>query len=71
MKKSIVFLSLFLSLFFVSACTNEKTRSLEEIYKKATISTIDKIIIQKGSTGASKTITAQEQIDDFLSLINT
>ncbi|SDN70669.1 hypothetical protein [Bacillus sp. OK048] len=68
MKKSL-FLILLLSLFFVSACTNGKTQSLEEFYKDAKIENVDKIIIQDGSTGASKEITAQEQIEEFLTLI--
>jgi hypothetical protein len=68
MKKSL-FLILLLSLFLVSACSNGKTQSLEEFYKDAKIEVVDKVIIQDGSTGASKTITKQEQIDEFLSLI--
>lgn len=68
MKKSL-FLILLVGLFFVSACTNGKTQSLEKFYKDAKIESIDKVIIQEGSTGASKTITEQVQIDEFLSLI--
>ncbi|MBB6447986.1 hypothetical protein [Bacillus benzoevorans] len=68
MKKSL-FLTLLLSIILVSACTNGKTKSLEEFYKDAKIENVDKVIIQDGSTGASKTITKQEQIDEFLSLI--
>ncbi|HHY21893.1 MAG TPA: hypothetical protein GX525_08450 [Bacilli bacterium] len=60
---------LLVGLFFVSACTNGKTQSLEKFYKDAKIESIDKVIIQEGSTGASKTITEQVQIDEFLSLI--
>ncbi|MEH7392861.1 hypothetical protein [Bacillus sp. JJ1474] len=67
--KNLLLLILLVSLFFVSACTNEKTQSLEEFYKDAKIENVDKVIIQDGSTGASKTITVQEQIDEFLSLI--
>jgi len=67
-KKSL-FLILLVGLFFVSACTNGKTQSLEKFYKDAKIESIDKVIIQEGSTGASKTITEQVQIDEFLSLI--
>ncbi|WP_391123541.1 hypothetical protein [Psychrobacillus sp. L3] len=33
------------------------------------IEKIDNVIIQDGSTGASKTITEQDQINEFLSLI--
>ncbi|WP_262177303.1 hypothetical protein [Saccharococcus sp. Marseille-Q5394] len=57
------------SLFMVSACTNGKTQSLETFYTNAKIISVDKVIIQDGSTGASTTITNQEQIDEFLSLI--
>lgn len=67
--KKILFLILLISLFLVSACTNGKTQSLEAFYKDAKIDKIDKVIIQDGSTGASKTITKQEQINDFVSLI--
>lgn len=68
MKKS-MFLIMLVSLFFVSACSNGKTQSLEGFYKDAEIENVDKIIIQDGSTGASKTITQQGQMDEFLSLI--
>ncbi|MFJ8515243.1 hypothetical protein [Lysinibacillus xylanilyticus] len=68
MKKFLI-LILLVSLFLVSACTNGKTQSLEAFYKDAKIESIDKVVIQDGSTGASKTITMQEQINDFVSLI--
>lgn len=68
MKKSL-FLMLLVSLFILSACTNGKTQSLESFYKDAKIENVDKVIIQDGSTGASKTITTQEQIGEFLTLI--
>lgn len=68
MKKS-MFLTLLLSLFLVSACSNGKTQSLEEFYRAEKIESVDKAIIQDGSTGAFKTLTKQEQIDEFLSLI--
>ena len=68
MKKSL-FLILLVSLLLLSACTNGKTQSLEEFYKDAKIENVDKVIIQDGSTGYSKTITNQEQIGEFLSLI--
>ncbi|WP_246942784.1 hypothetical protein [Bacillus pinisoli] len=67
--KKILFLTLLVSLFFITACTNGKTQSLEGFYKDAKIENVDKVIIQDGSTGASKKITKQEQIDEFLSLI--
>ncbi|MGE7623920.1 hypothetical protein ACQKMD_12940 [Viridibacillus sp. NPDC096237] len=68
MKKSF-FLILMFSLFILAACTDAKTQSLKEFYKDAKIENVDKVIIQDGSTGASKAITEQEQIDEFLSLI--
>ncbi|MEH7253445.1 hypothetical protein V7111_15060, partial [Neobacillus niacini] len=52
-----------------SACTIGKTQSLEEFYKDAKIENVDKVIIQDGSIGASKEITVQEQIEEFLTLI--
>ncbi|MGE7997475.1 hypothetical protein ACQKOF_02095 [Lysinibacillus sp. NPDC093190] len=67
--KKILFLILLVSLFLVSACTNGKTQSLEAFYKDAKIESISKVIIQDGSTGASKTITKQKQINEFVSLI--
>ena len=67
MKKSLI-LILMSGLFIISACTEATTQSLEEFYKDAKIGDIDKVIIQDGSTGASKSITEQEQIDEFLSL---
>ncbi|MGE7675052.1 hypothetical protein ACQKMV_15965 [Lysinibacillus sp. NPDC094403] len=68
MKKS-MFLILFVFLVLLSACSNEKKQSLEEFFKDAKIINVDKIIIQDGSTGYSKTITKQEQIGEFLNLI--
>ncbi|MBG9455675.1 hypothetical protein ABE61_16795 [Lysinibacillus sphaericus] len=68
MKKS-MFRILFVILFLLSACTNAKTQTLEKFYKDAKIETVDKAIIQDGSTGYSKTITKQEQIGELLNLI--
>lgn len=68
MKKSL-FLILMVSLLVISACTDAQTQSLEAFYKDAKIEDVSEIIIQDGSTGASKKITEQNQIDDFLSLI--
>ncbi|MGE7692686.1 hypothetical protein ACQKNC_01020 [Lysinibacillus sp. NPDC094177] len=68
MKKS-MFLILFVLLVLLFACFNEKKQSLEEFFKDAKIINVDKIIIQDGSTGYSKTITKQEQIGEFLNLI--
>lgn len=67
MKK---YLFLILCLLLLSACSNGKTQPLEEFYKDANIENVDKVIIQDGSTGDSKAITNQEQIGEFLSLIN-
>ncbi|MFJ3391162.1 hypothetical protein [Lysinibacillus sp. NPDC086135] len=67
--KKFLLLILLVSLFLVSACTNGKTQSLETFYKDGKIEKIDKVVIQDGSTGASKTITKQEQINDCISLI--
>ena len=65
---------LLICLLLLSACSNGKTQSLEEFYKDAKIENVDKVIIQDGPTGYSKTITKtitnQEQISEFLSLIN-
>ena len=61
---------LLVSLFILSACTNGKTQSLESFYKDAKIENVDRVIIQDGSTGASKSITKPEQIGEFLTLIN-
>jgi len=58
-----------LSLRILSACTGAKIQSLVEFYKDAKIEKVDIVIIQDGSTGASKAITEQAQIDEFLSLI--
>ena len=66
MKKS-VFLILAFSLFLLSACS-KKPQAFEEFYIDANIETIDKVILQDGSTGATKTITEQAQIDEFLTL---
>ena len=68
--KKYLFLMLLICLLLLSACSNGKTQSLEEFYNDAKIENVDKVIIQDGSTGYSKTITNQEQIGEFLSLIN-
>ncbi len=68
--KKYLFLVTIVSLLLLSACTNGKTQSLEGFYKDAKLENIDKVIIQDGSTGASKTITNLEQIGEFLSMIN-
>ncbi|MEG0448760.1 MAG: hypothetical protein RR595_02760 [Lysinibacillus sp.] len=63
-------ITLIAGLFIISACTDVKTQSLEEFYKDAKIENVDKVIIQNGTTGASKVIIEQAQIGEFLSLIN-
>lgn len=68
MKNPLVII-LMLGLFIVTACKEVKTKYLEEFYKDAKIENIDKVIIQDGTTGASKVITEREHIDEFLSLI--
>ncbi|MFJ7953627.1 hypothetical protein ACIQZG_19165 [Lysinibacillus sp. NPDC096418] len=64
--KRLLFIILLLGL---SGCTAAKIQSLEQFYKNAKIEAVDKVVIQDGSTGASKTILEQEQISEFLSLI--
>ncbi|WP_332647348.1 hypothetical protein [Lysinibacillus sp. 54212] len=68
MRKSLVVV-LLACICLMYACSNGKTQSLEEFYKDADIENIDKITIQDGSTGASKTLTGSEQIDEFIALI--
>jgi len=68
MKKS-MFGILFVSLFFLAACSMAKTQTLEEFYRNAKIEKVDKVIIQDGSTGYSKAITKQEQIRELLNLM--
>lgn len=68
MKKSL-FLVFCLTVLLLSACTNGKTQPLEAFYQDAEIDNIEKVMIQDGSTGYAKTITNEEQIEEFLSLI--
>jgi len=67
--KKLMFLILFVIVFLLSACSMAKTQTLEEFYRDAKIENVDKAIIQDGSTGYSKTISKQEQIDELLNLI--
>lgn len=67
-KKSLLVV-LLACICLISACSNGKTQSLKEFYRDAKIENIDKIIIQDGSTGASKTLTDQQQIEEFIALI--
>ena len=68
-----MFLIVLVSLFVLPGCTegskNGKTKTLETFYQDQKIDNIDQIIIQDGSTGASKMITKQPEIEEFLSLI--
>ncbi|AMO85349.1 hypothetical protein B857_03826 [Solibacillus isronensis B3W22] len=68
--KKYLYLMLLICLLLLSACSNGKTQSLEWFYNDAKIENVDKVIIQDSTTGYSKTITNQEQIGEFLSLIN-
>lgn len=72
MKKNFS-LILLVSLLLLSACsnvgTNGKAQLLEVFFNDEKIENVDKVIIQDGSTGYSKTITNQKQIGEFLSLI--
>ncbi|MGE7949303.1 hypothetical protein [Lysinibacillus sp. NPDC093688] len=67
--KKWMFQILFVILFLLSACTIAKTQTLVGFYRDAKIEKVDKVIIQDGSTGYSKTITKQEQIGELLNLI--
>lgn len=67
--KKIFFLLLLLSLCLLSACSDAKTRTLEAFIQDANIEHVDKVIIQDGSTGYSKEIVDEQQIDDFLSRV--
>jgi hypothetical protein len=68
LKKCFVLLWI-LVLLSLSACS-AKTQSLQMFYEDEDINNIDKIVIMDGSSGSVKTITEQEQIDEFLNLIN-
>lgn len=67
--KRFIFLIFTLHVGILSACTDAKSQSLEEFYEDANIEKVDQIIIQDGTTGASKKIKEQERINEFLSLI--
>lgn len=69
MRKSLSLILLLSSLVMLSACTGAKTQSLEVFYNDAKIENVDKVIIQDGTTGDSVSITEQEQINEFLTLI--
>lgn len=57
------------TLFVLSACTNTKVKTLEEFYTDAKIEQVNQVTIQDGATGEEKTITEQEQVNEFMSLI--
>ncbi|WP_226087597.1 hypothetical protein [Mesobacillus sp. S13] len=69
MRKSLFQITLLSSLVMLSACNGAKTQSLEEFFKDSKIENVDKIIIQDGTTGGSESITEQEQINEFLTLL--
>ncbi|MFC5465928.1 hypothetical protein [Lederbergia graminis] len=56
-------------LLLLTACTKGKTQSLGEFFKDANVEHVEKVRIVDGSTGYKKTITDQEEIDTFISLI--
>lgn len=62
-------LSLTLILILLVACGAQKSRTLESFYSDEKIEQVNKITIQDGSTGTTKEITEQAQIDEFLVLI--
>lgn len=66
--KRLIYLIFTLNIVSLSACSDAKTQSLEKFYEDADIEKVDQVIIQDGTTGASKAITEQEQIEEFLSL---
>lgn len=59
----------FISLIVVTSCSHGKAQTLEAFYTDAKINQIDKVIIQNGTTGASKTIVHADQIDELMSSI--
>jgi len=65
------FLLLASILCLLSACDNEKshTQTLEAFYEEKGLTEIDKIVLQDGSNGETKTLQDAEQIEEFLSLI--
>lgn len=70
--KNILYMMLLGSLLLLSGCSNAddgKKQSLEQFLDDAKIEHVDKVTIKDGSTGASKTITEQKQMDEFLALI--
>lgn len=56
-------------LFMITACSHDQTKTLEQFYRDAKIEKIDKVIIQSGSTGVSKTMMDEKQIDEFMTSI--
>lgn len=63
-------LILIVSMLAMTACTDAKPQSLEEFYLEAGIQAADKITIQDGSTGYSKTLVDKEEMDGFLASID-
>lgn len=66
--KRIIFFIFIVNVGILAACSDAKTQSLEGFYEDANIEMVDRVIIQDGTTGASKSITDQERINEFLSL---
>ena len=58
-------------LCLISACTpiTPKTQPLEAFIEEQGLTQIDRVILQDGSTGETKTLQDPEQIEEFLSLI--
>src|SRR5690606_8003135 len=69
MRRYLILIILLTCFFLVVACTHGETKTLEAFYKGEQIERVEKIIIQDGNTGESKTITDKEQIEGLLSLI--
>ncbi len=68
MNKLFVLL-LILGLLSLAACS-AKTQSLQMFYTDEGIRSVDTFVITDGTSGFSRTITEQEEIDEFLKLIN-
>ena len=67
--KNLLIVSIICSSLMLAGC-GAKTQSLKDFYEDEGIEEISKIKIVDGSTGYAKTITDEETINEFLSLIN-
>lgn len=56
-------------MFVISACTSAKTKTLEMFYTEAEVEQVDEVLIQNGVDNTSKTITHQDEVNEFVSLI--